>query len=187
MRYVVRGFSLIELMVVLAIAGILIAAAAPTFVDFIDRARLKGAVDGVASLVSTTRTEAVKRGRDVTVSMGGTTAAWCIGANEAATPAVAAPYATSAACDCMTANACRVDGANRVVAATDHAGVAASAVTANFVVDGKLGNVTSLATTTVDLTSPAGKYTARINISPLAHARVCVPSGNRDIPGYPPC
>ena len=54
-----KGFSLVELMVAVAVLAILLAAAAPSFAEFFDRARLRGAADDVTSLIATARGEAV--------------------------------------------------------------------------------------------------------------------------------
>jgi type IV fimbrial biogenesis protein FimT len=182
-----RGFTLIELMVTLTVLAIVISLAVPAFSEFFDRARVRGAADAMVALVSTARGEAVKRSRDVTVSMGGTNAAWCMGANEAATPAVAAAFATSAACDCTNASACFVDGIRRVISAGEFAGVTADPVTNSFVVDGKLGNVEPLASTSVTFTSPSGMHELRVTVTPLGQSRACVPAGKKSISGYPSC
>ena len=82
----IKGVTLIELMVTIAVLAIVLAAATPSFTDFFDRYRLRGAVDDVVSVISNARAEAVKGDRDVAVSIGGTTGAWCVGANAAVEP-----------------------------------------------------------------------------------------------------
>lgn len=181
------GFTLVELMVAVAVLAVMLALAVPSFTDFFDRSRVRGAADGLVSLIATARGEAVKRSRNVTVSMGGSTTAWCIGANEAATPAAAAEFAASAACDCTSSSECFVDGVRRAASESDFPGVQVSAVTMSFVFDGKLGNVATLDARSVDLTSPAGKYTVRMNVSPLGQSTLCVPSGALSLSGVPSC
>ena len=58
-------------MVTLAVMAILMTAAVPSFVDFFERNRVRTAADGVISLVSDARAEAVKNALDVNISMGG--------------------------------------------------------------------------------------------------------------------
>lgn len=182
-----RGFTLIELMVAVSVAAILLVIAVPSFTAFFDRARLRGAADDLVAFVSTVRGEAVKTGRNVTLSMGGSTTAWCVGANEAATPAVAAQFAASTACDCTNSSACFVDGVRRVLASSEAGRATASAVTMSFVIDGKLGSLDPLSPASVILTSPAGGYQLQVGVSPLGQARACVPSGQKQISGYPSC
>jgi type IV fimbrial biogenesis protein FimT len=67
MKYRSRGFSLMELMVVLALAAAIFAMAGPSFRDFQRNNRLTGAANDVLSAVITSRAEALRR--QVTVSM----------------------------------------------------------------------------------------------------------------------
>ncbi len=61
------GFTLIELVVTLAVAGILLAVAAPSFREMIQRNRLTTSVNELAGSINTARSEAVKRGARVVV------------------------------------------------------------------------------------------------------------------------
>ncbi len=60
-----HGFSLIELMVVVAIAGILASLAVPSFVDTIDRQKLSAASSDLYASVAMSRNEAIRRGSRV--------------------------------------------------------------------------------------------------------------------------
>lgn len=62
------GFSLVELMVTVAIAAILMAIAAPTFSIFIDNQKLLTTATEFYSAVNMTRSEAIKRGAQVTLA-----------------------------------------------------------------------------------------------------------------------
>lgn len=62
-----RGFTLIELMVVVAILGILTAMAAPSFTSYLARQQLRDQTSAFARAINQARTEAVKRGRIVVV------------------------------------------------------------------------------------------------------------------------
>ena len=92
------GFTLIELMVTLAVLAILLAAAIPAFVDFRERAAVRGAGSELVSFWANAKMEAIKRDVPITVALrkdaGGQV---CLGASTAAT-----------ACDCFTQNACDV-------------------------------------------------------------------------------
>ena len=60
-----RGFTAIELMVVISIVAILAALAAPSFTPLIERWRVRSAVEGLQSTVYFARSEAIKRGGNV--------------------------------------------------------------------------------------------------------------------------
>jgi type IV fimbrial biogenesis protein FimT len=69
-KYVIAGggFSLVELMVTVAIAAILMAIAAPSFSIFIDNQKLLTTATEFYSAVNMTRSEAIKRGAQVTLA-----------------------------------------------------------------------------------------------------------------------
>jgi len=62
-----NGFTLVELMVALAVAGFLVAMAAPSFESAINGSRLSGGVNELASALQLARAEAVRRNRRATL------------------------------------------------------------------------------------------------------------------------
>ena len=62
-----RGFSLIELMVTIAVAAILLGIAAPSFQDLVIRNRLATNANQLVTALNLARSEAIKRGFPVTV------------------------------------------------------------------------------------------------------------------------
>lgn len=183
-----RGFTLIELMVTLAVAVILLALAVPSFNDFFDKARVRGAADQVASMLATARGEAVKLDRNVSVSASGTTAEWCLGANQALDPADGEPVPAAVACDCATTPAaCVVAGRTLVLDSDSFRGATIDAADLSVTFDSKLGTLADLATEQLILTSPAGKYQVRVDVSALGHVRSCVPAGQPAVTGVKPC
>ena len=80
-----HGFTLIELMITIAIVAVLITLAAPSFSEFFAKNRLKRATEEVYGLIVKAKAETVTRNTNLTVSVDGD--AWCVG------------YA-DAACDC---------------------------------------------------------------------------------------
>ena len=62
-----KGMTLIEVMIVIAIAAILLATAAPSFQRMVVKSNIESLVDGFATAVITARTEAASRGREVSV------------------------------------------------------------------------------------------------------------------------
>jgi len=69
-----RGFTLIELMVTLAVAAILLTVGVPSMRDLIRNNRLAGATNTFVSSLNVVRSEAVKQGRNATLCVSSDTA-----------------------------------------------------------------------------------------------------------------
>ena len=87
------GFNLIEVIIVVTIAGVLAAAAAPSFRGFIATQRVKTASFDLIAALTQTRSEAVKRNANVsmTAAGGGWNNGWTI-ASGATTLGAKSPY-----------------------------------------------------------------------------------------------
>jgi type IV fimbrial biogenesis protein FimT len=195
------GFTIIELMVSLTVAAVLIAMAAPSFRDVIDKSRLRGATDDVVKLLNIARGTAIKLQRNVSVSIN--SSGWCAGAISAGDPVAGKVVSGVAACDCTLAasdaSACYIGGtaagAYAVVSSADHAGVTISGVDTTIAYSNGLTFNSKFGTldlsnlpagSLVTLTSPTQKYSTQVTVSPLGQVDACS-VGNKLISGYPSC
>lgn len=65
-----RGFTLVELLVTLAVMSILLGLAVPSFTDLIRRQRMQSATVGWLSLTAFARNEAIKTGHAISIAPG---------------------------------------------------------------------------------------------------------------------
>lgn len=188
MRQTALGFTLVELMVTLAVLAILIAVASPSFADYFERYRLRSAVDDTLALFGQARQGAVEADRNVQITVN--TAAWCLGARQADEPAAGQPASLSpGVCDCTAAVTNCVVGTEPLIAGGAlRPGVTVSATGVPFTYDSKGGTLDALtATPQIDFQSSTQRYGLSVRVGALGQARACVPAGKRPIPGYSSC
>ena len=167
------GFTLVELMVIIAVIAILAIAAMPSYRALMDNYRVRKAGEDVVSLVVNARAAAVKLHRPVNVSFA-TGASWCTGANSAAAPAGGARAGNASACDCTTPSGCMVDAEQAAIPVGKHPGVTMSAASNGLVFDGVTGASVGLVGSTITLDSPLSMYTATVTVTPLGQASLVV-------------
>ena len=120
------GFSLVELLVGLAVLGIVLSVALPSFSEVRQNQILSGAAEKFAADVHLWRSSAIKQNKPVVVALaqsnGGNT--WCYGATDT----------SSTGCDCLNSNACSVESNSRVVSQADFrsVGIVISNITSNL-------------------------------------------------------
>lgn len=184
-----RGVTLIELMVALAVVAILAAMAGPSFVDSLTKSRLRAAAEEVASLIARARGESIRLDRNVAVALAGSGNAWCVGAISAADPTVGSLVSdTVTACDCSTgAASCLVGGQRLVVSGSDFSGVrlvTGGVLSETF--DRRLGSLADLTGSTVTLQaggSSNDRFQVSVVVNSLGQTRLCLPTGKPNVGG----
>jgi type IV fimbrial biogenesis protein FimT len=113
-----RGFTLVELMIGLALLAILLGLAAPSFSTMIQNSRVRGVAESVSSGLSLARAEAIKRNARVEFAM-----------TAAATPALA--------------SAAAANGGSWIVRVLDAAGTPVEIIDSRPVAEGSAGTTVS--------------------------------------------
>lgn len=164
------GFTLVEMVIVVAILAILLTMAAPSFNSFFDKYRVKRAAETVSAFLVNAKSEAIKRNKNVNAVVTGGGSTWCIGMTESST------------CDCSTA-ACKIDGVDRAVYSTAFKGVELDEPDSGHVFgfEPQRGKVTGIET--MELESANG-VEVHVKVGTVGRIRICVPGGGQ---GYPSC
>lgn len=163
----IAGFTLIELMVALAVLAILLTVGVPSFQSLFERNRAKTTAESVRGFFDEARAEALRRNLPlrVTVSAGEN---WCLGLS-------------LAECDCAEANSCVIDGRERVLSAQSFRAypLQSSFAAGNTVFEPRRGTASASGLVTVQ--APNGSVS--INLNRLGRTSTCSTAGY----GYPSC
>lgn len=169
-----RGFTLIEMVVTIAVLGILLAIAVPSFNLFFEKFRTKRAAETLSGMLYQAKTEAVKRNQTVSlvITTSNSGATWCYGLVQGTN------------CDCTTSGtgACKLDGVEIKVTSADYRGVSltspASGTAYSF--DKVRGTVGANTTTFVSTNG----YQVNTVVHALGRIKTCTPSGTGNIGGH---
>lgn len=192
-----RGFTMVELMIVIAIVAIAVALAVPSFRDLIERKAVSGAAEAVYEQIQLARSEALKRSKPMLVDFNVNGTSWAVGITD--------KMAGCDADDTSGTDLCTVDYDNvagtadpvamRIVG-TDYRKITMSQATA-FTTPGALTGgcaTTSGAQTCFDFVRglartgayrfASANYILQVEVGLLGNVSVCLPTGSKNIPGY---
>ncbi len=170
-RFIETGFTLVELMVTVAVISILASVAVPAYQNMIETRRVVAATEGIYAQMQFARSEAIKLNQDLYVSVR-TSTPWCLGITD-----------NASGCDCSSANACTYGPlgsvVQRVLTGSDYPNSSITSTMSTAHIDGTRGFfIGSWGSIEVD----GGK--GKIVFSQLGRIRICTESR---IGGYPSC
>ncbi len=180
MMKAIRAFTLVEIMVAIAIVTILAAIAVPAMQDYFERAHLSSAANDLYHDLQYANSEAIKRDSDVYVTFTGG-ASWCYA------------YSDMSNCDCTEINSaqsdyCSAGGIHYVKNYSEYGGVSlAETFTGNEIKFEKLrGDISAgITSSPQSITLSTSHYSVAVNVNTAGLVTVC--TNNSGIGGFPAC
>jgi type IV fimbrial biogenesis protein FimT len=162
----IDGFTLIEVLLGIAIIGVLAALAVPSFQDMLERNRLKEVVESLKSDLQFARTEAIKHSENVIVSRKtGNAGSWCYGLARKSPP-------SKDSCDCKETNTDDADYCDiKIVSGENFGNTDMNSANGNSIFDFRRGTIGNNG-----VTFSTSKYGARVVFSAVGRVRICSPS-----------
>lgn len=166
------GFTLIEVMMVMAVAAILVSASVPSFVSTLEKYRTQGAAENLYATLIKTKSQTIKSGQDVhfTVQPGGNSTAWCYGVS------------SEVDCDCWNPVSCPGGGNLSITTNVDYQDVSIS----SDLDQGHLGfsprNSLPSSSAVLTVSNASGKE-IKLTVNPIGRIGLC----SDDYPGYGAC
>ncbi len=184
-----EGFTLIELMVVIAVVAIITSFALPSYRMLIEKRQVTSGAEQLAAFISSAQIEAVKRSNNVSVSYTTSDSdTWCVGMVVGLT-----------ACDCQETDptstsplACAIDTQLRVYtdAMVTYSDILQSMTgDGSFVYDPARGMMVTVPDPVeLKLQSEEGTYALNVQVNVTGRVKICNDvSANTQVPGFKQC
>ncbi|BAW80191.1 fimbrial protein pilin [Candidatus Nitrosoglobus terrae] len=166
------GFTLIEMMVTVAIAAILLAVAIPSFTQMMDKKRLEGAAESLYADLQLAQSEAIKANKTIKISFYTNSTVWCYGLTD-----------NTAGCNCQALNSCMIGGIQRTVSSDEFQNITISSSLPTFSFSPPRGTAN---TSKIEFQS-ASNQTLQVKVSGFGRVKLCSPAGAGNLGGYPVC
>jgi type IV fimbrial biogenesis protein FimT len=160
------GFTLVELLIVIAIIGIIAGLAVPSYQGMIERNRLKQVVESLKSDLQLARARAIKSSENVIVSRKtGNAGTWCYGLARK-------NPSSKTSCDCAQADTSASDYCDiKIVSGSGFNTINMNSANSNSTFDFRRGTIGNNG-----VTFSTANYAARVVFSAVGRVRICSPS-----------
>lgn len=179
------GFTLIELMVSLAVLAIVVAMAVPSFSDFAQRSALRGVADNVVGVIANAKEDAIKRDRLVRIDFKAVGTGFCVGAQPVAN-------VTAAGCDCSSATACAIasfpaDPTDLRSVMLDGTPAFGTITPAALIIDPKTAMLADFNNAgSIQFETPRG-FGVRLSVNAMGRPSMCTPASMKALAGVSSC
>jgi prepilin-type N-terminal cleavage/methylation domain-containing protein len=180
-----KGFTLIELMVVLSILGILVAVALPNMNSYMDKRKVINAAESIYSQIVYARSEAISRSTEVSAVIDVDGSDWALGVTDkTGTPACDPNAALGAADDC-TLSVDSTDVLKRILG-SDYPEVTVTTNNTQITFNPQRGTGESGTVTVQLVRSGTVLYELQVVSAVIGRIRICTPS-SASVGGYATC
>ena len=187
-----RGFTLIELMVTIAVIALILLTAMPSVASWLDNTRIRNVADSLHSGLQIARAEAVRRNQSVSFwlvglnnpealandcTLSSNSGAWVVSVNSPAGHCADAPSVKLS--PMLVTGRALGDGTASVSVAAVQADGASSAEAVTFDGFGRVTNTDAIGR--IDVTGTSSNVNLRLTVSSVGMVRVCRPRPDPDV------